>query len=256
MLRIKEIRKEKGITAKELAEYVNVAESTMSLYENGKREPDFRTLINIAKYLEVSIDEIFGSPTQKESSNKNRIKCLRKLRNLSQTDFAKEFNVEQTAVSNWEQGRNNIDISIASKIAEEYKVPVEFVYGFEFEIRRPIQEWFEDELEDMNKEDPEARDFFLFRFGKGFFSQTHHPENTPDFASPKAKQITEIEEKILELYRKHPEMQEAVNKLLGVEDTYYAVASSKENHPDQYTQKSTEFSVKLEDTPENDEPLT
>ena len=35
MLRIKEIRKSKKITAKELANFVNVAESTMSLYENG-----------------------------------------------------------------------------------------------------------------------------------------------------------------------------------------------------------------------------
>lgn len=254
MLRIKEIRKEKGITAKELAEYVNVAESTMSLYENGKREPDFRTLINIAKYLEVSIDEIFGSPTQKESSNKNRIKCLRKLRNLSQTDFAKEFNVEQTAVSNWEQGRNNIDISIASKIAEEYKVPVEFVYGFKFEIRRPTQEWHEDELEDMNNEDAECRDFFLFRFGRGFFPQTHHPEKTSDLSSANTNQITELEGKILDLYRKHPEMQEAVNKLLGV-DTYYTAAQSEENHPDKYIQKDIEFAAKLENAPDQDKPI-
>jgi repressor LexA len=62
MLKIKEIRKPKGITAKELAEHVNVAESTMSLYENGKREPDFKTILKIAEYLEVSVDELFGLP--------------------------------------------------------------------------------------------------------------------------------------------------------------------------------------------------
>lgn len=62
MLKIKEIRKDKGITAKEIAEYVNVAESTMSLYENGKREPDFNTLLKISEYLEVSVNELFGLP--------------------------------------------------------------------------------------------------------------------------------------------------------------------------------------------------
>ena len=56
MIRIKEIRKQKKISAKELAAYINVAESTMSLYENGKREPDFQTLLKISKYLNVSID--------------------------------------------------------------------------------------------------------------------------------------------------------------------------------------------------------
>lgn len=61
MLRIKELRKSKGITARELADYVNVAESTMSLYENGKREPDFDTLLKIAKYLNTSVDYLLGN---------------------------------------------------------------------------------------------------------------------------------------------------------------------------------------------------
>lgn len=61
MLRIKEIRKQKKITAKEIADYVNVAESTMSLYENGKREPDYNTLLKIAEFLNVSIDFLFGN---------------------------------------------------------------------------------------------------------------------------------------------------------------------------------------------------
>ena len=63
MLRIKEIRKSKKITAKELANFVNVAESTMSLYENGKREPDFKTLCLIAEYLDVSVDYLLGNDT-------------------------------------------------------------------------------------------------------------------------------------------------------------------------------------------------
>lgn len=81
MLRIRELRKAKKMTAKELADYINVAESTMSLYENGKREPDFKTLLAIAEHLEVSVDELFGKasiplsiseeplPTQTEQEN-------------------------------------------------------------------------------------------------------------------------------------------------------------------------------------------
>ena len=67
MLRIKEIRKSKKITAKELANFVNVAESTMSLYENGKREPDFKTLCLIAEYLDVSVDYLLGNDTPVDS---------------------------------------------------------------------------------------------------------------------------------------------------------------------------------------------
>lgn len=71
MLRIKEIRKKKRITAKEIADYVNVAESTMSLYENGKREPDYNTLLKIAEFLNVGIDVLFGN---EESAPKIGIK--------------------------------------------------------------------------------------------------------------------------------------------------------------------------------------
>ena len=60
MLRIKEIRKAKNVSAKQIAKYANVAESTMSLYENGKRDPDYETLIRIADYLSVSLDRLFG----------------------------------------------------------------------------------------------------------------------------------------------------------------------------------------------------
>lgn len=71
MLRIKEIRKKKKITAKEIADYVNVAESTMSLYENGKREPDYNTLLKIAEFLNVGIDVLFGN---EDSTKKKGIK--------------------------------------------------------------------------------------------------------------------------------------------------------------------------------------
>ena len=61
MLRIKEVRKRKKITAKQLADHIKVAESTMSLYESGKREPDFNTVLKISNYLGVSVDYLLGN---------------------------------------------------------------------------------------------------------------------------------------------------------------------------------------------------
>ena len=111
--------------------------------------------------------------------NFNRIKCLRKLKGLSQANFAAKYNVAQTAVSNWEQFRNSIDISTASRIAEEYKVPVEFVYGFDFEITRPVKDWTHDQIEDMTNAHPSCKDFFLFRYGRGYFANTHQNNEKP-----------------------------------------------------------------------------
>lgn len=56
MEKLRELRKEKGISLKELGAEVGVAESTMSLYENGKRQPDYETLLKLAEYFGVSVD--------------------------------------------------------------------------------------------------------------------------------------------------------------------------------------------------------
>ncbi len=56
MEKLKELRKEKGISLKELGSIIGAAESTMSLYENGKRQPDYETLLKLAEYFGVTVD--------------------------------------------------------------------------------------------------------------------------------------------------------------------------------------------------------
>lgn len=69
MLKLKELRKSKNITMKKLGEKIGVAESTISLYENGKRQPDYDTLTKIADFFGVSVDELLGRvPTTDTSS--------------------------------------------------------------------------------------------------------------------------------------------------------------------------------------------
>lgn len=63
MNRIRELRKEKGITMKTLGEAIGVAESTISLYETEKRMPDTDALKKLARYFNVSIDSLLGETT-------------------------------------------------------------------------------------------------------------------------------------------------------------------------------------------------
>lgn len=60
MIKLREIRKENGISLKKMGEIIGVAESTMSLYENGKRQPDYDTLSKIADYFGVTTDYLLG----------------------------------------------------------------------------------------------------------------------------------------------------------------------------------------------------
>lgn len=61
LLRLKELLKEKGITSKELAEYVNVTPATISNIIKGKSFPKPELLLDISKALGVDIKELFYS---------------------------------------------------------------------------------------------------------------------------------------------------------------------------------------------------
>ena len=74
MEKLKELRKQNNITMKELGSKLNLAESTISLYETGKREPDFQTLIKIADIFNVTIDYLLGTSKHNINTIKKGIK--------------------------------------------------------------------------------------------------------------------------------------------------------------------------------------
>lgn len=53
--RLKELRKENGITQSELAKSLNVSRSSIAMYENGERIPSYETLEVISDFFNVSI---------------------------------------------------------------------------------------------------------------------------------------------------------------------------------------------------------
>ncbi|MBQ9795356.1 MAG: helix-turn-helix domain-containing protein [Clostridia bacterium] len=63
-MKIKEFRKIKNISCRELAENVGVSLQAMQRYENGKANPSVETLINISKFLHVSIDVLVGNDAE------------------------------------------------------------------------------------------------------------------------------------------------------------------------------------------------
>lgn len=55
-MRLKEIRKAKGISQLKLATDLNTNQNTISRYETGEREPGIVELIRIADYFNISVD--------------------------------------------------------------------------------------------------------------------------------------------------------------------------------------------------------
>ena len=72
--RLKILRNEKGLTQKELAEKLNVRNTTISKYELKEREPDIKTLSLLSEFFGVSIDYLIGKTNVRYDVMKNSTK--------------------------------------------------------------------------------------------------------------------------------------------------------------------------------------
>ena len=55
---LSELRKEKGITQRDLADYLGVSDKTISHWECDKYSPDISVIPILAEYFDVTCDEI------------------------------------------------------------------------------------------------------------------------------------------------------------------------------------------------------
>ena len=56
---LKKLRKLKGISQGDLAQYLEVSRQTINSIENGKFDPSLTLTIKLTRFFEVSLEEIF-----------------------------------------------------------------------------------------------------------------------------------------------------------------------------------------------------
>lgn len=83
---LKRIRKDKDLTQKQLGALLNVAPSTIAMWENGDREPKCSDLKRLATILEVSVDTLLSHTVvaqrpELSEEEKNFIRGFNKLSN-------------------------------------------------------------------------------------------------------------------------------------------------------------------------------
>lgn len=59
-MRIRDLREDRNLTQKELAEYLHVKQNTYSQYENEQRQIPISCLIALAKFYHTSTDYLLG----------------------------------------------------------------------------------------------------------------------------------------------------------------------------------------------------
>ncbi|MBQ6727616.1 MAG: helix-turn-helix transcriptional regulator [Clostridia bacterium] len=72
MIKLSEIRRQEGITQKQLAVALNVSSGNLCDWEKGRSEPDIERLIKLADYFDVSIDVLVGRETTAQEESLQR----------------------------------------------------------------------------------------------------------------------------------------------------------------------------------------
>lgn len=81
-LNIKELREEYAMTQAELAGKLGTLQRNVSNWENGINEPDCETILKLADFFHVTVDELFGRKTDYgrcEGTDRQLIRAVSKL---------------------------------------------------------------------------------------------------------------------------------------------------------------------------------
>ncbi|VTS28188.1 helix-turn-helix domain-containing protein [Streptococcus dysgalactiae] len=132
--RLKELRKEKGLTQAELAQVINTNQSQYGKYENGKTNLSLENAKILADYFGVSPAYLLGLETEFEpvESRETQFQMLVKDRKLSLREISEDTGINYSTIGNYNQGTRP-NARNAAILVDYFRVSVGYLLGYEKE---------------------------------------------------------------------------------------------------------------------------
>ena len=161
MNRLRQVRKQKEITIKEVAEDTGILENLIGKYEREEREPKKKTWIKLADYYNVPVAYLMGLPdglvqhinkTQTmtiDDVKSNRLRELRKKLGFTRKQVSEDMkecgiDIPPSTLSSYEKGERKPKIDKLEDLSFYYRVPLSYLKGepmnFE-ELHELIIDW-------------------------------------------------------------------------------------------------------------------
>ncbi|SDC82570.1 MULTISPECIES: helix-turn-helix domain-containing protein [unclassified Candidatus Frackibacter] len=123
--RIREFRKERGLTLKELSKKIGISYSFLSAIERNIKKPSLTTIKQIAETLNIPITYLFdNSPGGKTIGDK--LKLIREGRSLSIAELAELTNIKEEELINLETNKSQPDLDTIEVLANTLDVTVRY----------------------------------------------------------------------------------------------------------------------------------
>ena len=136
--RIKDLRVNNNLSQKDVANILNINQSTYSKFELGKATITITMLNELANYYKVSLDYILRIS---DINNKvkyieidpkvvgERLRLIRKEKHLYQETLAMDIGTSHSLISEYESGKKLISLSYAFAISRKYNISMDYLYG-------------------------------------------------------------------------------------------------------------------------------
>jgi len=144
---IKQLRLEKGLTQKKLAEMTNISEISIRKYENGERKPKIEVLQKLADALEISLNQLMENEKKEYFLGLGEtIKKLRKYEKLTQIQLANKVGIGVASIQRYERNELQPNIETLKNIAKALNVSINVLTGATEFISKSLEDYSTDEL--------------------------------------------------------------------------------------------------------------
>ncbi len=137
--RLEDLKDEKYLKSKDVAKYLNVAESTYSEWENNKIPIPTRRIIQLANFYEVNIDYILKLSDERKHikstseldliSIGNRLKEIRQELDLTLRDLGNKLNSSFSALGSYEREECLIQSDNLISLCKMSNTSIDWVLG-------------------------------------------------------------------------------------------------------------------------------
>ena len=137
--KLKDLRENQELTMQDLANQLNIAKSSYSLWEEGIERIPLERLISICDFFNVSLDYLLDNTNTPKYQNsqkgldknilKNNLKILRKDLKYTQDAFAKLLNLNRTTIINYEKGLTIPLLDHLLFISKNFNISLDYILG-------------------------------------------------------------------------------------------------------------------------------
>lgn len=127
---LKLLRATHKLSQAQLGKMLNVSQQAVAKWEINASTPDLPTLTKLTEIFGLSsIEDLLNSKISIPNDFPSRLKNLRLSNALTQTQLAEIINVSSLTIGTWEKGESMPDLVNVLKIANYYKISVDYLIG-------------------------------------------------------------------------------------------------------------------------------